>query len=596
MVTGMRDNDIDLQSARTANQRCSPPGPESQVASTSVAPPASVVAASQQRTVRRRQPRAEESTRRLGPTPPSSPPPPQPVLPLGDLVGEGLNVGQRNNTTGLRASGSSATWFKRRTPERHSDPDTAWSLTDLASACPNPALDATSRLDSYWNGLWTGSASTWLTRGLAIRQMKAGLLTLPPRLLVDPNAALGRMTRTRDLTDLVTLLGSLHSWRTCSTEQLAALTGNAALLTPINVLTASAFSADLLDIAPNSSAIAAAQRFGRGMAVRPSNSIVFEQTVKPRLTWAEWLAVTGGQNWTAGTAFDRHNLLATELGLRLAEYTDVATVLGEKFSTADLLAGSGVGLPERTTDRRAADLTAVRIDGLRIAVEVTATVSAHFDTKVERWVRLLSETPLEESGLVVVFMIATAPDKSQSSSARRVRSATYSAVARAVKKYPGVSFDRTAHRIGVTTWREWFPAAHKVSEAFFSMRVDRPTGNGGGPGRWESCDLMDVTRMPFRAKDPAALLAVVDNAGGLGQTPYWLRANTNPPTFIGDLLADAGLKDIPRPVSARPERLTGRAHGHGIGADSGGWKVPQRLLGLAGRLSEPAPSHDYPPD
>jgi hypothetical protein len=87
-------------------------------------------------------------------------------------------------------------------------------------------------------------------------------------------------------------------------------------------------------------------------------------------------------------------------------------------------------------------------------------------------------------------------------------------------------------------------------------------------------------------------MAVVDNAGGLGQTPYWLRQSTNAPTFIGDMLADVGLTDIPQPVSKRPERLNGRPHGHGIGA-TGGWKVPPRLLGLAPRLNEPRRSRDY---
>lgn len=509
-----------------------------------------------------------------------------------DLIHDRHDHYQRAVTPCLPRSGSAGTWFERSTSDEHSDPDTAWSMSDLASACPNPALDATSRLDPYWSGSWTGSVSTWLTSGLAARQKEAGLLKLPPRLMVDRDAALDRLTRRRNLTKEVTYLGSLHSWRTCSVEQLAALTGNTDLLVPVNAVTAAAFCSDLVDIAPSASATTAVERFGRGMLLRPTLSSVFEQTIKPRLTWAEWLAITGGQDWTSGTQFDRHNLLATELGLRLAEYTDAATVLGERFSTVDLLAGSGVGLRDRSAHRRSADLTAVRLDGMRIAIEVTATTSDRFERKVEHWARLLAETPLNQSGLVVIFLLATPPDRAQSKQARRVRSATYQAVLRAVKKHPGVSYDPTSHRIGVATWREWFPAAHKVSDAFLSMRVARPTGSGDGPGRWEPCDLMDFSRMPFEAKDPAALMAVVDNAGGLGQTPYWLRANRNPPTFIGDLLADAGLRDIPRPVSARPGRLTGRAHGHGIGADKGAWKVPPRLLGLSSRLNEPTPCHE----
>lgn len=477
---------------------------------------------------------------------------------------------------------SSANWFKRVTPDERHDQDDAWLLSDLASACPNPDLDATSRLDPFWDGMWTGNTSTWLSRDLAERKSEAGLLTLPPRLMGDHDESVDKMSRGRSLTKQVTLLGALHSWRTCSTEQLAALTGNTDLLVPVNALTSAGFCSDLIDIAPSPTATTAAKRFGRQMLLRPSASSVFDQTVKPRLTWAEWLAVTGGQDWTSGTQYDRHNLLATELGLRLAEYTDVATVLGERFSTVDLLAGSGIGRPAMpVTDRRSGDLTAVRLDGMRVVIEVTATVSKRFGSKVERWVQLLSDTPMNESGLVVVFLIAALPDKSHA--ARHVRSRVYNAVVKAVKKNPGTSLDRTAHRIAVATWREWFPAAHKASDAFLSMRVDRPTGKVDGPGRWEQCDLMGFNQMPFEAKNSEALLAVVDNAGGLGQTPYWLRENTNPPTFITDLLAGVGLTDIPRPVSSRPDRVNGRPHGQGIGA-AGNWKVPPRLLGLAREL------------
>ena len=154
-----------------------------------------------------------------------------------------------------------------------------------------------------------------------------------------------------------------------------------------------------------------------------------------------------------------------------------------------------------------------------------------------------------------------------------------------MKLHPGISFDRTAARIGVASLREWFPASHKASHGFLELRVDRPTGTGTGADLWQPCNLMDFNAMTFHPNDPGAMTAVADNMGGLGQTPYWLRAKTKPPTFISNMLAHGGLTDIPRPKSTRPVRLNGRPHGHGIGQVSN-WSVPRRMLGLAKELNE----------
>ena len=81
----------------------------------------------------------------------------------------------------------------------------------------------------------------------------------------------------------------------------------------------------------------------RTAVYRPSNTTVFDKRVAPHLTFPEWVSVTGGQPWSSASQFDRHNLLAAELGLRLFEYADIGTVLGEKLSSIELLAGSGLG-------------------------------------------------------------------------------------------------------------------------------------------------------------------------------------------------------------------------------------------------------------
>ncbi len=65
----------------------------------------------------------------------------------------------------------------------------------------------------------------------------------------------------------------------------------------------------------------------------------------------------------------RHNALTVELALRLAEYAQVGTVLGERVGTIDLLAGPGISRDIYDADGRSADAVIVRPDGLRIAIE-----------------------------------------------------------------------------------------------------------------------------------------------------------------------------------------------------------------------------------
>jgi hypothetical protein len=165
-------------------------------------------------------------------------------------------------------------------------------------------------------------------------------------------------------------------------------------------------------------------------------------------------------------------LLSAEFGLRVAEYLPVGTVMGEKMSSYDLLAGSGIGRQVlKTGAAKRADLTIVREDGLRIAVEITATVSDHFDSKVRSWAKLLAETPLKDSGLVVLFVAAESPGKIKANtdaSATSIRGRIHSAILKALKEFPGTSYDRIASRIGVATWREYFPKKHYASDRFMS--------------------------------------------------------------------------------------------------------------------------------
>jgi hypothetical protein len=262
--------------------------------------------------------------------------------------------------------------------------------------------------------------------------------------------------------------------------------------------------------------------------------------------------VTGAQSWRAPTSYDRHNVLATELALRWAEYADIGTVLGERFSTHDLLAGTGLGRDEIPSEA-SADFTVVRPDGMRIAVELTAHATRGLSGKIRRWVRLLHERPFETSGLCVVFVAAPHPQLLADSKGRRARTAIYKQINAARKEFPGRQGDRVAERIGVASWREWFPAPGHVTEAFLAMQVDRPTGRDENV--WEPCDMLDPAGRPFQPAEDFDATAVFDNSALLGQTPCWLREKYTPPQLWEMMLEKAGVAHLHTAATPLPHML-----------------------------------------
>lgn len=476
----------------------------------------------------------------------------------------------------------------RVTPPERFDPSGAWAFSDLASACPLDGLDAANRLDPYWGVQWgQGSGASWLSVDLAHRQTEAGFGHLPAELATPAPEAIERVLAPRGFTDRLALLGALFSWRTLSAQQAAALVGDQHLASALSVSPASLFSAGLLDLGVYSNGLRSDRltdpnavpffRSGRGSA--------FDDHIKDRLTWAEWVSVTGGQKFTGAANYDRHDLLGAELALRLAEYTEVGTVLGERFSTVDLIVGTGLGRAP-ILDQRAGDLTVVRPDGMRVLVEITANAGTHFLNKVRRWAQIMTENPLETSGLSVVFVVVQHPGRLSEAEGSKIRARTYQAIAAACKEFPGSVRDRVAERMGVATWREWFPASGQVHDAFFTMRVDRPTGRGAD--LWEPADMLDPTDgqtvagthgRPFTARDPQAMTAILDNAALLGQTPRWLAERQSPPPLWPLLLEQADSDGVPVPTPVRANRTKGRPLGAGVGS-AGDAKPPRRLLGL----------------
>jgi len=419
------------------------------------------------------------------------------------------------------------------------------------------AFSTAQRRDPYWDQQWVvGSQVTWATRNALQQRAQLGDGRINKRLLLDEATALANLSTNYARQARQNLWAVVDSWRTISAEQVAAFTGSASLANPMAQAVASSFAAGLLDIGTLPIALQQTPGFDRRALYRPANTDAYQKLIAPTLTYPERLQITGGYPWASGGQYDRHNVLAAELALRAAEHLAIGGVLGEKFSSVDLLAGSGLGRTLPKPDNRRADGVIVRPDGMRIALEITATVSTRFKEKVRRWAQLLVERPLETSGLTILFVTAPHPDRVESG--RDPRKGVYQAIAEVLREFPGTGRDSPAARIGVVAWDQWFPGRHLLSKEFFEMRADfmlEPAKRG--KDKWVSKSLLtDIDFQPWKDFDATAVL---DNQGLLGATPFWFRVGDHT-HLIGTPLQRAG-HSIPTPVPTRPSRSRGMIAG-----------------------------------
>ncbi|MGJ9402880.1 hypothetical protein [Arthrobacter sp. KK5.5] len=369
----------------------------------------------------------------------------------------------------------------------------------------NPrALSTVERNDPYWSESWvSGSQAVWSPAGNP--RGGTGLTR---------DDALRLFSDVRRRATALRLLACLDAWGTVTAEQAAVLTGDTALLDRRTMVPRALETLDLLEMGTY------ANRQLRRGSTRP----VWLYRRKPfggralaglakELTDGEARAVTGGLPWSTGTSFDRHNVLAVELAIRAAEYLPVSAVLGEKCGQANMLAAQPTGA---YTHR--ADALIIRHDGLRIAIEVTASRSARFDAKVARWVRFMEREPLATTGLVVLFVGVPHPgDIRKRGGSTEIRQA----IRKALRVHPERTRFSPAGRIGVADWAKWFPAGNNLSDAFLNLEASFQVGRGSVPAeRWLSVPLANISFDPADSFDP---LALVRTAHGLLHVPHWLR-------------------------------------------------------------------------
>lgn len=414
-------------------------------------------------------------------------------------------------------------------------------LSQLPSRCPDEPLRSHHRVDPYWAALWdVGSTAVWVSRSNAERMSSHGLGSARAREVArtvseaTSELAYGPRREAR-----LRVLAAVGMWRTMTVQQVASVVGSA------SVTHRKSADRDVLW----GSGLVQRGRFISGLPrarvpglLRVCNTTSL-QLLASMLSYRDLVGVTSGQPWQWGTQHDRHNLLATELMLRVAEHTPMAGVFGEQLGRVDLLLPGRVSAGSAASGR-AADAVMVRGDGMRVAVEMTATTSSNFPAKIRRWVEAL--TGDRAGTLAVVFVEIPHPDKPDGADS------THKLEREIVAACSGMSavLARVPQRIMVARWREWFPAYGRASEAFLSLSAYRPTGSGGaGARRWEQVAITDPTDLVFEhpGEDAKAVLSAMQLLFGV---PYWLRGGPASAEAGAALqravLAEAGLDREPK--------------------------------------------------
>jgi len=436
-------------------------------------------------------------------------------------------------------------------------------LAELPSLIESGPFRAAERADPYWEGMFaTGSSDGWVNASQH-RRAPTGQMRwsgIPPRYVTDPDEALKAMGTNRHRPSILAALGAVSSWRTVTREQLACIAGSRVMGNTYPAALSAPFSAGLLAhgyVSAGMNRLAPADQ--RMSMWTIGDQIDAYPHYRKSLTFAEHIAITGGQDWSSEHRFDRHNVLTTELALRVAEFCDVATVLGEKqVSLASMLAASGIQAEQADLGRRA-DAGIVRRDGLVIALETTASVGDAFRRKMAKWAQILQRHPSYELPLVVLVVDVSTPSQATSAAPKNSAGAEIQAAIReAVRDYPGTALNRTAARLGVISWTEWFPGPHQVAGSFDGLAASfLARGTDDGEEGWRTMRLLDEDELPYREGSAEAGETIAMNARMLAGTPHWLRPGTVPRSDQY-LLKQVGHGHINALTdSSVPDRMTG---------------------------------------
>lgn len=230
---------------------------------------------------------------------------------------------------------------------------------------------------------------------------------------------------------------------------------------------------------------------------------------------------SGSSDWPGVRGGHRHDLLATELLLRVAEFSaDVVAVGAEASANYGRLITARGGDWSHEASVRWGDGLISRGDGQQIVVELTCTAGTRIKLrrKVAQALSLLAKAP----GVAVVYVEAGHVERPDS----HVWNPLLRIVADELAVLSSEHRDLVRGRIGVARWKHWWPGEHFMADEAVNLTVMCPCGPASD--LWHRVDFLDRASLrlapseePVARRRTAAAVASTSN-------PYWLREGAPP--------------------------------------------------------------------
>jgi hypothetical protein len=375
-----------------------------------------------------------------------------------------------------------------------------------------PGYGPGDRVDVFWSTVWPnsegGPAIAWRSTHSEQAMVDAGI-----RVASRPGGR--RHTRTQD--EAITLLnrrrsrlitlGTINLWRTMTGQQLVAITGQPGVDSTVSDETALLFDAGLIQRGRFHYAGRSLDEFPEVFRPDPhANKVDLSH-----LRHGDWLGTTLGGSFISGHQYDRHNVLTAELSLRAGEICPLRSVLGETVATWPKLFGSTL----QPNPHRSADAVWVRDDGLKIAIEMTATVTVATIKKIEQLADLLARDTTKS--VVFLFVVAAHPKDGRTSDVTNK-------LRQAIKKSSHSSRTRilaeVKNRMVIAKWDVWFPGPGLVTRDFIRLRAQRYDSVGD---EWVDTDLLDPYDVPYEGADSPEVVETSTNLNDVFGAPWWCR-------------------------------------------------------------------------